>query len=107
MEQNSSGGDLMRMKSKKTATTRRKPRRETLEMLSENMKVLRVKRRFSQELLADEAGLQRSYIGDLERCEQNPTLATLEALADAFEVRIADLLMPTSSTPAKRQRGGG
>lgn len=71
---------------------RRQPRRETLELLSTNLRVLRAQRQYSQERLADEAGIHRTYVGDLERCEQNPTLSTLEALADAFGVQIADLL---------------
>ena len=91
---------------KKTRTApsgqKRKPRRETLELLSDNIRVLRVQQRYSQEVLAQEAGIHRTYVGDLERCEQNPTLATLEALADALDVRIADLLLPVEKRSRKR-----
>lgn len=82
---------------------RRRPRPETLQLLSHNLKVFRAQHEYSQERLADEAGLHRTYIGDIERCEQNPTLGTLEALADVLGIQIADLLMPASrSTRARR-----
>ena len=72
----------------------KKPRRETLEQLSANIRALRKVAQWSQEQLADEADLGRSYVGDIERCRHNPRLSTLEALADAFGVRIAELLEP-------------
>lgn len=40
--------------------------------------------RLSQEELADRAGLDRSYLGRIERSEQNATLATAQKLADAL-----------------------
>jgi DNA-binding XRE family transcriptional regulator len=72
----------------------RKPRRETLEVLSANIRALRKVAKWSQDQLAYEAGLGRSYVGDIERCRHNPRLSTLEALADAFRIRIAELLEP-------------
>ena len=52
--------------------------------------------------MAHEAGLYRSYIGDIERRKHNPRLSTLEALADAFRVRIGDLLVPSPAARPKR-----
>jgi transcriptional regulator with XRE-family HTH domain len=40
--------------------------------------------RLSQEELADRAGLDRSYVGRIERSEQNVTLANAQKLADAL-----------------------
>jgi transcriptional regulator with XRE-family HTH domain len=82
---------------------RRRPRPETLQLLSHNLKLFRAQYEYSQERLADEAGLHRTYVGDLERCEQNPTLSTLEALADAFGIQIADLLVPASKSARARR----
>ena len=73
-------------------TCRRHPHRKTLELLSVNLRVLRAQCRYSQARLANMAGINRTCVGALERCEQNPRLSTLEALADAFGVEIADLL---------------
>ena len=76
------------------ARLHKKPRRETLELLSANIRALRKVAQWSQDQLAHEAGLGRSYVGDIERCRHNPRLSTLEALADAFGVRTAELLEP-------------
>ena len=40
--------------------------------------------RLSQEELADRAGLDRSFLGRVERAEQNATLSTAQKLADAL-----------------------
>lgn len=40
--------------------------------------------RLSQEELADRASIDRSYLGRLERAEQNATLASAQKLADAL-----------------------
>lgn len=39
-----------------------------------NMKRLRKERRWSQETLAEEAGLDRTYISGIERVVKNPTV---------------------------------
>ena len=36
--------------------------------------------------------LDRAYISNLERGKKNPTLATIEKLAKALNVKIADLI---------------
>ena len=46
----------------------------------------------SQEALADIAGINRSYLGDLERGMAQPTIITLEKIADGLKVRLSDLI---------------
>ena len=46
----------------------------------------------SQEGLAEECGLHRTYIGAVERGERNITLGTLERIAGALRIRVADLI---------------
>ena len=60
--------------------------------LAENMKRLRKERGWSQEALADEAGIDRTYISGIERVVRNPTVTVIERVAVALECRLGDLL---------------
>jgi transcriptional regulator with XRE-family HTH domain len=53
---------------------------------------LRRERGLSQERLADAAGLHRNFVSLMERGEQQPTLSTIFALADALDVRPSNLV---------------
>jgi len=46
----------------------------------------------SQEQLADLAGLDRNYVGKLEREENSPTVDTMEVLALALQVDVETLI---------------
>ncbi|TDV17243.1 helix-turn-helix domain-containing protein [Paraburkholderia caballeronis] len=54
---------------------------------------LREARGWSQEQLAEHAGLNRSYVGEIERGTVIASIVTVEKLARAFGVSIADLLL--------------
>lgn len=56
------------------------------------MKRLRKERGWSQEALADEAGLDRTYISGIERVVKNPTIIVVERIAAALECKLGDLL---------------
>lgn len=45
----------------------------------------------SQEDLAFESGLHRTYIGQVERAEKNVTIKSLEKIAQALDLDIRDL----------------
>src|SRR5216684_1433351 len=51
----------------------------------------RLRQQFTQEQLAERAGLSYKFIGELERGQANPTLDTIESLADALGLSIPDL----------------
>lgn len=62
------------------------------ERLAVNMKRLRKERGWSQEALADAAGLDRTYISGVERVVRNPTITVVERVALALNCRLGDLL---------------
>ena len=61
-------------------------------IFARNIRELRVKQGFSQEELADIAGLHRTYVGSVERGERNISIDNMERLANALKIRIQDLL---------------
>lgn len=61
-------------------------------VLAENIKSFRRRKGLSQEELAEQCGLHRTYIGSVERHERNVTLSTLEILASTLGVTVPDLL---------------
>jgi transcriptional regulator with XRE-family HTH domain len=60
--------------------------------MARNLRLLRRASGLSQEQLADLAGLDRNYIGKLEREENSPTLDTIEAIALALQVDVENLI---------------
>jgi len=58
------------------------------------MRRLRAKYKWSQEQLADEAGLHRTYVGAVERLERNPSLKSMARIAAALRVEAWELLYP-------------
>lgn len=56
------------------------------------MKRLRTARGWSQEQLAFEAGIHRTYISDLERGARNPSILLLEKLALPLDVPASVLI---------------
>lgn len=57
----------------------------------EKVRDIRKEKGLSQEELAYQAGLHRTYIGMVERAEKNITLRNIEKIANALEVNIIDL----------------
>ena len=61
-------------------------------LLAQNLRVMRMTRGWSQEALAEASGLDRSYIGDIERAQRNVGVDSLERLAHAFGISVPELL---------------
>jgi transcriptional regulator with XRE-family HTH domain len=57
-----------------------------------NIRRLRKIKGLSQEQLADEAGIHRTYIGAVERGERNISLDNIVAIAHGLKVRASELL---------------
>jgi transcriptional regulator with XRE-family HTH domain len=62
------------------------------ERLAKNLRQSRLDKGWSQEAFADEAGLHRTYVSDLERGARNPTITVVDKLAIALGVAPGRLL---------------
>ena len=57
-----------------------------------NLKRIRKERGWSQEQLAFESGLHRTYISGIERGARNPTVLILAQLARTLRVKVEELV---------------
>lgn len=69
-------------------------------LVARNLRRIRVKQGISQERLAFDAGIDRSYLGGLERQTENPTVDLLDRVAEALSVTIGELF----ALPAQGER---
>lgn len=77
--------------------------RKVLVAFGNKIKKVRQSKGFSQETLAEKAGLHRTYIGTVERGERNPALVNLVRIADALSVDLSTLTEGLSLLPASRR----
>lgn len=61
------------------------------ELLAINLRKYRQEKGLTQEQLAAESGVASEYISRLEAGKRNPTIAIVEKLAKALDVKIDDL----------------
>lgn len=59
--------------------------------LGKRIRKFRREQKLSQEVLADKAGIHRTYMGKIERGESNPPVHTIEKIAKALKVKVGDL----------------
>lgn len=62
-------------------------------LLAWNLKRLRAERGLSQERLANDSGLDRAYVSEMERELGNATLDVLDRLSAVLEVRPVEFLV--------------
>lgn len=82
------------------------------ELVGRNVRRLRVAQGISQERLAYDSGVDRSYLGGMERGEANPTVDVLERLAETLGVGLGELFtdiaegtVPDPGLPRGRKPG--
>ena len=72
--------------------------------LAMNLRRLRVARGWSQERLAADSGVDRTYVGAIERQSENPTIEVLDRFAGALGVAVHELLTPITNSPDEPPR---
>ena len=63
-----------------------------IQAFGRTVRQLREARNWSQELLAEKADLNRSYLGEIERGDVVPSLLTAAKLSNAFALPVSALL---------------
>lgn len=69
--------------------------------LGSNVRRLRGERGLSQEQLAFKAGIDRTYVSQIERAVINPSLLVLYRVGKALGASVPELLSPTSAQDRK------
>lgn len=73
-----------------------------------NLRRLRVRRGLSQDGLAADSNVDRSYLGRLERAQENPTIGVLERIADVLGAEMIEFFRvpPKNALPPRPLPGG-
>jgi len=79
-------------------------RDEILRLFGERLRELRTERGLTQEQLAEAAGVDRNYIGQIERGERNVALVNIVRIAGALSIKPGDLLTPFEAGNGSRRR---
>jgi transcriptional regulator with XRE-family HTH domain len=56
------------------------------EIVAENLRRIRQERELTQEELAHRVGIDRNYVGMIERCENSPTVDMIERLSKVLQI---------------------
>jgi transcriptional regulator with XRE-family HTH domain len=74
-----------------------------LVQLGRFLRSVRERRGWSQERLAFECGVHRTYVGSVERREYNITLLTLRKITETLGITLADAIGGISNSKRKRR----
>ncbi len=75
----------------KQDTTGVKKAPQIYQKIANNIREARSTKGVTQEKLAFDAGLNRAYIGYIERGERKPSVETLEKITKALRIKVKDL----------------
>lgn len=79
-----------------------KAKKEYLALFGEGLRKLRSSAGYSQEALAERAGIDRSYLGAIERGENNVALINIVKIANALDIAPHQLLEIFAKSTVKK-----
>jgi transcriptional regulator with XRE-family HTH domain len=74
---------------KKSSLT--KQEQSIIQQFGEKVRILRKNKGYSQEKFADVVGMHRTYMGSIERGEQNISLVNIYKIAKTLKIKISEL----------------
>ena len=74
------------------AKIQRKHEQDSAQRIGQKIRQLRIAKGYSIEALAQKAGMKRPNLSRLESGKHQPSLETLEHLAEALDVTVAEIL---------------
>ncbi|TAL63472.1 MAG: XRE family transcriptional regulator [Bacteroidetes bacterium] len=74
------------------ALVKSKANKKLLKGIGKRVRKIRENQGISQAQLAFESGIHRDHVGRIELGKQNPTISTLDAIADALNVQLKELV---------------
>ncbi|MGH7990954.1 MAG: helix-turn-helix domain-containing protein [Limisphaerales bacterium] len=60
--------------------------------VGQRIRTIRVRRKLSQEALAAKADIDRAFLSGIERGLENPSLFTIQAIAESLETTVGNLM---------------
>ena len=64
---------------------------DTLKIFGNTIRFYRNESNISQEELASRCGFHRTYVGQIERGERNPSLKSIQIFATVFDITLSEL----------------
>ncbi|HID95094.1 MAG TPA: XRE family transcriptional regulator [Candidatus Latescibacteria bacterium] len=78
-----------------------------IKRLGERIRTLRRKKRLTQQDLAERAGVDPKYIGQIERAETNPTIKIIARIAEELDISLPELFtFPPEKYVVKKEEFG-
>ena len=64
-----------------------------LSKISENIRLVRLKKRYTQEVLAEKAGITQKYLNMIENKNANPSIVVIVNICEALNIELNSLLV--------------
>ena len=64
-----------------------------LTKISENIRLVRLKKRYTQEVLAEKAGITQKYLNMIENKNANPSIVVIVNICEALNIELNSLLV--------------